>query len=162
MRAACRELGDYAESCGVAFAIETGPETAESLAAFLRKVDSKGIGVNYDPANLVMVAGDDPVRGVHALKDFIVHTHAKDGVQYRPCDTEQVYGAFADGGVEDFDFGRHFDEVPLGQGGVDFDAYLAALADVGYQGYLTIEREVGDNPEADIRMAVEFLRAKIG
>lgn len=158
---ACRRLGAYAEARGVTFAIETGPETAERLAGFLAAVGSKGVGVNYDPANLVMVTGDDPVKGVYALKDYIVHTHAKDGVQHRPCDPEQIYHAFAVGGVEGLSFGDYFDEVPLGQGGVDFEAYLAALRDVGYDGYLTIEREVGENPEADIRMAVEFLRSKI-
>lgn len=67
MKAACRELGDYAASVGVTFAIETGPEKPETLAAFIRDVGSKGIGVNLDPANLVMVTGCDPVAaGLYA------------------------------------------------------------------------------------------------
>lgn len=70
MKAACRELGDYAASVGVTFAIETGPEKPETLAAFIRDVGSKGIGVNLDPANLVMVTGCDPVAAVYTLKDF--------------------------------------------------------------------------------------------
>ena len=56
---------------------------------------------------------------------------------------------------------EYFREVPLGHGSVDFDAYLAALADIGYQGYLTIEREVGADPAADIGLAVRFLQEKI-
>jgi len=48
--------------------------------------------------------------------------------------------------------------VPLGQGSVDFPAYLKALDEIGYKGFLTIEREVGDNPAADIQLAAEFLR----
>jgi len=48
--------------------------------------------------------------------------------------------------------------VPLGQGSVNWDAYLQALVDIGYKGYLTIEREVGENPEEDIRIAVQFLK----
>jgi sugar phosphate isomerase/epimerase len=160
--AACRELGRYAERAGVTFAIETGPEHAATLKRFLDDVGSKGIGVNLDPANLVMVTADDPVQAVYTLKEYIVHTHAKDGVQLQPSDPVKVYGAFAEGGVEGLDFGKLFEEVPLGQGAVNWDDYLKALQDIGYSDYLTIEREVGDNPEEDIRQAVKFLRAKIG
>lgn len=161
LRSACAELGHYAERIGVTFAIETGPEKAVVLRSFLDDIGSKGIGVNLDPANLVMVAGDDPVQAVHTLKDHIVHTHAKDGVQLKPCDPVQVYAAFAAGGAEALDFGTLFQELPLGQGAVNWDAYLQALNDVGYRGYLTIEREVGSDPEGDIRAAVQFLRQKI-
>ena len=52
-------------------------------------------------------------------------------------------------------------DFALGTGGVDFDKYIAALNDIGYDGYLTIEREVGDDPAADISMAVDFLKAKL-
>lgn len=159
--AACRELGDYAEKRGVTFAIETGPETAEVLKGFLDDVGSKGVGVNMDPANLVMVVADDPVVAVHTLRDYIVHTHAKDGVQLKPCDPVQVYGAFAEGGVAAFDFGAHFDEVPLGEGAVDWPEYLRALNDIGYKGYLTIEREAGTDRVGDIARAVQFLRAQL-
>jgi sugar phosphate isomerase/epimerase len=162
--AACRELGEYAARAGVTFAIETGPEKAATLKAFLDDAGSKGIGVNLDPANLVMVTGDDPVQAVHTLKGYIVHTHAKDGVRLKPSDPVQVYGAFAEGGIEGLtlsDVGQLFKEVPLGQGGVPWDAYLKALADIGYTGYLTIEREVGEDPEKDIREAVQFLRARL-
>ena len=153
----CRELGAYAANKGVTFAIETGPETAKCLAAFLKDVGSKGIGVNLDPANLVMVQNDDPVAAVYTLKDYIVHTHAKDGVQYKPCDPVKVYGAFAEGGIDGFNMGDYFNEVPLGEGSVDWRRYIAALSEVGYSGYLTIEREVGANPVADIGAAISFL-----
>jgi len=159
--AVCKDIGAYAADRGVSFAIETGPEPAVRLAAFLDDVDSSGVGVNLDPANLIMVLNDDPVQAVYALRKHIKHTHAKDGVQYRPCDPVQVYAAFAEGGVEGLNIGELFNELPLGEGKVDWDRYLAALSEVGYAGYLTIEREVGANPEADIRRAVEFLRQKI-
>lgn len=157
----CRILGEYAESKGVSFAIETGPEPADRMANFLRDVNSKGIGVNLDPANLIMVQNDDPVKAVYTLKDFIVHTHAKDGIQYKPCDAVKVYESFAVGGIEGLNIGELFNELPLGEGKVDWDRYLAALSEVGYRGYLTVEREVGANPEADIRTAVNFLKARI-
>jgi sugar phosphate isomerase/epimerase len=163
MLSACRELGEYAAHKGVTFAIETGPEKADTLKSFLDEVGSKGIGVNLDPANLVMVVGDDPVRAVSVLAPYIVHTHAKDGVQHQPCDAVEVYGAFADGGFGELEkkMGKLFSEVPLGEGSVDWDNYLAALESSGFDGFLTIEREVGQNPADDIGEAVRFLRGKI-
>jgi len=134
---AVREVAEYAASRDCCFATETGPESGESLAQFLRTVDSPGAQANYDPANLCM-GGYDPVGDVYALKDFIVHTHAKDG---RASKRE---------------------EVPLGHGDVDFPAYLAALREIGYDGYLTIERECGDDPVADIVEAIRFLKEQEG
>lgn len=161
MREACTELAVYAESMGVAFAIETGPETPVNLKSFLDEIPSKGIRVNYDPANLHMVLGEDPVKGVYTLGDAIIHTHAKDGKMLKKSDPETVYGFFAEGGIEDFRIGDYFLETPLGEGGVDFPAWVAALRDIGYDGFLTIEREVGADPEKDIRMAVNFLKSII-
>ncbi len=148
MLAACRELGDYAKAAGVTFAIETGPEPAAALKGFLDDVGSPGIGVNMDPANLVMVVADDPVQAVHTLKDHIVHTHAKDGVQLKAGDAAGE--------------GLSYKELPLGEGGVPWDGYLAALGEIGFSGFLTIEREAGDDPETDIREAVRFLKEKLG
>ncbi len=156
---ACREIGLYAEARGVQFAIETGPEPAARLKQFLQDVDTAGMAVNFDPANLFMVLGLDPAQEAIILGNHIVHTHAKDGKRYAPCDPVKVYEAFAVGGIEGLNFGEYFDEVPLGQGGVDWERYLSALRTIGYSGFLTIEREVGDSPEDDIRLAVEFLRS---
>lgn len=167
MHAACEQLSQYATSMNAYFAIETGPETAAHLKQFLDGLGSKGVSVNFDPANMVMVTGDDPVQGVYTLKDYIVHTHAKDGIRLREIDPREVYGAL---GYEPLDHarianmvesGEAFREVALGQGIVDWAAYLKALRDIGYDGYLTIEREVGTNPEADIAAAVQFLRQEI-
>lgn len=157
----CQDIGAYALEKGVAFAIETGPETAAVLARFLEAVDCPAIGVNMDPANLIMVLNEDPVQAVYTLGKYIKHTHAKDGVQLKPCDPRQVYASFAEGGIEGLNIGELFNEVPLGQGGVHWDNYLQALREVGFKGYLTIEREVGENPVADIKTAVEFLKQKL-
>lgn len=153
MQEACFTLSRYADQNHAHFAIETGPERAEVLKAFLDSLGSRGVAVNLDPANLVMVTGDDPVKAVYTLKDYIVHTHAKDGIKLADKNPEIIYGLIE----EEIQAGEAFREVPLGAGGVDFPKYLAALDDIGYKGYLTIEREVGDNPAADIRTAVEFL-----
>lgn len=153
MQEACFTLSRYADQNNAHFAIETGPERAEVLRAFLDSLGSRGVAVNLDPANLVMMTGDDPVKAVYTLKDYIVHTHAKDGIKLVDKSPEIIYGLVE----EEIQMGEAFREVPLGTGGVDFPKYLAALDDIGYQGYLTIEREVGENPAADIRTAVEFL-----
>ncbi|HOB20232.1 MAG TPA: sugar phosphate isomerase/epimerase, partial [Candidatus Atribacteria bacterium] len=110
------------------------------------------------PANLVMVTDDDPVEAVKILKDYIVHTHAKDGIMKKKTDPEIIYNYFAEGGIEDMRLEDYFAETPLGQGSVDFPNYLKALEEVGYKGFLTIEREVGPDPEKDIRLAVDFLK----
>jgi sugar phosphate isomerase/epimerase len=142
---------------GAYFAIETGPETSTVLKMFLDSLKSKGVRVNLDPANLVMVTGDDPVQAVFNLKDYIVHTHAKDGIMLRRKNPEIIYGMIEDAIQSE----EAFREVPLGEGSVDFHEYLKALDSIGYSGFLTIEREVGDNPEKDIRTAVEFLNRTI-
>jgi sugar phosphate isomerase/epimerase len=79
------------------------------------------------------------VQGARDLADFVVHTHAKDGKRPGP------------------DRG----EVPLGEGDVPWPKYLKALKEIGYTGFLTIEREVGEDPAADIATAATFLRAQL-
>ena len=153
MQEACFKLAEYADSLNAHFAIETGPEESATLKQFLDGLHSTGVAVNLDPANLIMVTGDDPVQAVHNLKDYIVHTHAKDGVRNYYRNPEEVYGL-----VEaEMLASPSFAELPLGKGGVDFKNYLKALDEIGYHGFLTIEREVGDDPEGDIRLAVDFL-----
>lgn len=164
MQASVEELGTYANGMNAFFAIETGPETADRLKRFLDTMSTRGVSVNFDPANMVMVTGDDPVQGVYTLRDYIVHTHAKDGIRLRETDPRNIYGALGYEPMsheklsEQGEFGEFFREVPLGEGAVDWPAYLRALSDIGYKGFLTIEREVGDNPEADIEKAVRFLK----
>ena len=157
---ACGELAAYADKMDARFAVETGPEKSQTLRGFLDGLHSKGVSVNLDPANLVMVSGDDPVQAVYNLAPYIVHTHAKDGIMCHPSNPEEVYGETTHGnsGTQD---GPAYLEVPLGQGGVPWDNYLKALEEEGFRGFLTIEREVGDDPAADIALAVNFLKERI-
>lgn len=155
MQQACFELAQYADSLDAHFAIETGPETSATLKHFLDGLHSTGVAVNLDPANLVMVTKDDPVQAVYTLKDYIVHTHAKDGRQNFYKNPEVIYGLAED----DMLASESFTELPLGKGDVPFPEYLKALDDIGYRGFLTIEREVGEDPETDIKKAVEYLKA---
>ena len=76
--------------------------------------------------------GYDQIGGVNILKDYIIHTHAKDGK-------------------------KNNGEVPLGEGDVDFEKYLEALKNINYDGFFVIEREAGENPVKDIITAKDFL-----
>ena len=159
MQEACGQLSEYADQMQAHFAIETGPETSLTLKGFLDSLGSRGVAVNMDPANLVIVTGDDPVQAVYHLRDYIVHTHAKDGIKLKDGDPEVIYGLKV---IEDIiKSEEYFREVPLGEGKVPFAKYLNALEDIGYRGFLTIEREVGDAPAKDISLAADFLRRQM-
>ena len=161
LQEACEELGRYSASLDGFYAIETGPEKSQTLKCFIDSLHTRGIAVNMDPANLVMVIGENPSDSVRTLGNLIVHTHAKDGRMVTKGDAETIYGHFANGGISNLHLEDYFQEVPLGEGTVDFDSYLAALRDIGYHGFLTIEREVGETPERDIQNAVAYLRKKL-
>lgn len=79
----------------------------------------------------------------------------------RRADPEEIYGAFARGGIDALNVSDYFIETPIGEGSVDFPAYLAALKEVGYDGFLTIERETGADPVQDIRIAVSYLKERL-
>jgi len=158
MQEACEQLGEYGDQIGAYFAVETGPESSTLLKKFLDSLNSRGVRVNFDPANLVMVIGEPAKDAATVLGDYIVHTHAKDGIMLNKTDREIIYGL----APRPKDMPPAFKEVPLGEGDVNFPEYLKALASTGYKGFLTIEREVGPDPEKDIRKAVQFLKELIG
>lgn len=159
MQAACAALSQAACALDARFAVETGPESAAVLKGFLDTLPANGVAVNLDPANLVMVAQDDPVQAVYTLRDYIVHTHAKDGVRLKGRDPAEFQNRpFLQNGAA---LGWTFAEMPLGEGSVNWAQYLKALYEIGYSGFLTVERECGDTPERDIREAVKFLNANL-
>lgn len=134
-------LARYGDRIGTVLALETGLENGAVLSAFLERFDSGALGVNLDPANLLL-HGFDPYAAVQALGRLIVHTHAKDARQSSASLMAQ--------------------EVPLGHGDIDWMKYLATLEEVEYRGWLTIERETGDNRLADVAAGVSFLRRLTG
>ena len=153
-------LGIYGKKQGVTLAIETGPEKPETLKKFIMQTHG-GVGVNLDPANFVMVTGVDPAQAVELLGEYIVHTHVKDGIMKQQTDPARIYRFFAEGGIEDLRMSDYFIETPLGEGAVNFDSYLGALKKSGYNGFFTIEREAGQDPEKDITAATAFIREKL-
>ena len=155
---ACKRLNEHAERFGVFLAIETGPEPVSVLHDFLEELNCPNIRVNYDPANLVMVTGDDPIKGVHILTKYIVHTHAKDGIMKKQTDPKIIYDYFAEGGIEDFRLSDYFEETPLGKGAVNIHQWIMALKEIGYQGFMTIERETGERSVDELRECIRTLR----
>jgi sugar phosphate isomerase/epimerase len=134
-------LARHADRSGTVLALETGLENGTVLAAFLDRFDTGSLGVNLDPANLLL-HGFDPYESVRELGRRIVHAHAKDARQASASRAAQ--------------------EVPLGHGDIDWMKFLGVLEEVEYRGWLTIERETGDNRLADVSAGVSFLRRLIG
>jgi L-ribulose-5-phosphate 3-epimerase len=134
---ALRPLGQYGDRVGARLALETGLESGEVLAKFLDRFDSGGLGANFDPANLLMY-GFDPLESARALAGRIIHSHAKDARQ-----------AVANRAAQEF---------PMGHGDIDWLALLGTLEEINYQSWLTIEREGGTDPLADVKNGVAFLR----
>jgi L-ribulose-5-phosphate 3-epimerase len=141
LREALLALGHHGDRTGTTLALETGLESGAVLRQFLDRLDTGGLGVNLDPANLLM-HGFDPYESVRALRGKIVHSHAKDARKVSAS--------------------RGAQEVALGHGDIDWMEYLGALEEVEYRGWLTIEREVSDYRVADVAAAVAFLRRFVG
>jgi L-ribulose-5-phosphate 3-epimerase len=135
MSDALNYVGSYADPRGVVFATETGPEPGDVLAEFIGSLKTKAVKANFDPANLAMM-DFDVIGSLRALAPYVVHTHAKDGIREN---------------------GRG-EEVPLGEGAVPWDEYIRTMDEIGFNGFYAIEREVGDDPVADVQKAVDFLR----
>jgi sugar phosphate isomerase/epimerase len=130
-------LGHHGDRTGTVLALETGLESGAALRQFLDRFDTGGLGVNLDPANLLL-NGFDPYESARALGGRIVHAHAKDARQA---------GA-----------NRVAQEVPLGHGDIEWMQFLSVLEEVEYRGWLVVERESGDNRAADVANGVAFLR----
>ena len=158
MLAAGKEIGSFLAPLGLTLAIETGPDSAAVLKQFIEDC-GPGVGVNFDPANFVMVGADDELNAVRILGDKIVHTHAKDGVNHVKVSPEYFYHKFAEGDLEWMQNSNICSETPLGQGSVRWDEYLQALKETGYDGYLTIEHEI-KNGAQEIYDAVTFLKER--
>ena len=149
MQDACGELARYADTLGAHFAVETGPEPASVLRRFLDGLHSSGVAVNLDPANLVMVNRDDPC-GRRPYAEGIHRAYPRQGWPAAACLRPRSRLRRSPQRIPTASRTAAFIELPLGEGDVPFPAYLKALEDVGYRGFLTIEREVGDHPERDI------------
>lgn len=119
---------------GVALALETGQETAPALAAFMQQLNRPNVGINFDPANMILYGKGDPIAAVRTLGPWIRQVHVKDARRTK------VPGTWGE-------------EVPVGTGEVNWPAFFATLDELKFAGDFCIEREAGDQRVADIRTA---------
>lgn len=117
---------------------ETGQETAETLRAFLQQLGKPNVGVNFDPANMILYDKGDPIAALRILGPWLKQCHIKDAVKTK------VPGTWGE-------------EVPVGTGQVDWRAFLQTVEKLGFKGDLAIEREAGEQRVADIRTAQQYL-----
>ena len=140
---AIRTVAEYCRSNGQSFRCETGQETPITLYRAIRDTGVDNIGVNFDAANLILYGKANPVDALDILGPLVQGVHAKDGLY--PTGPREL--------------GR---EVPIGQGKVNFPAFIKRLKEVGYRGPLTIEREISGARQAeDIRASKAFLEKLI-
>lgn len=134
-----RQLADVFGDCGVRLGLETGQEHAPVLMALLSHLDGTGIGVNFDPANLILYGMGNPVPALALLRRHVLQVHIKDAL---PTTVEGTWGS----------------EVPVGTGQVDWDGFFALIDGLDID--CVIEREAGTQRVADIRVAAEVVRAR--
>lgn len=136
---ALAKIAKRSKELGIYFCFETGQETPVTLLRVMKDIGTDNLGVNIDPANLLMYGKANPVDALDILGPYVMGVHAKDG-EY-PTNPMEL-------GVE----------KPLGEGRVNFPVFVAKLKSFGYKGALTIEREIsGDQQIKDIKRAVELL-----
>lgn len=146
-----RDLLDHVKANGQNLHLETGQETADHLLHFIHDVARDNLFINFDPANMILYGTGEPIEALQKVGKHVRSIHCKDGT-------------WAAEGRRGLDWGS---EVALGEGDVGMETYLRTLHEIGYDGPLTIEREIPEDPiqqKADIGKAVallEELRAKI-
>ena len=137
-----RDLCDHCQGNGQSLHLETGQETADELLRFIGDVQRDNLFVNFDPANMILYGSGEPIEALNKVASYVRSVHCKDATwAERPG---EEWGA----------------EVPLGEGQVDMEKYLRALAEMGYDGALTIEREIAEDPvrqQEEIGSAVQLL-----
>lgn len=131
-------VADVFAAAGMTVALETGQETAAGLAELLSVLDRPNVGVNFDPANMLLYGKGNPIDAVRLLGPWIRQVHVKDAVQ------SSIPGTWGE-------------EVPAGTGQVDWPEFFAALGEVNFNGDFVIEREAGDQRVADILLARELV-----
>lgn len=144
VREMVRRVADHAAKSGQSFALETGQEPAHVLLSFLKDVGRQNVGINFDPANMILYGTGDPIEALAVLGPQVISVHAKDG-DWPKKDQPGALGV----------------ERPLGQGAVGIPRFVAKLKEVGFRGSLNIEREAENQQEriADIRKAVPYLKS---
>lgn len=136
-----RQVADDFARSGVDLLMETGQEKAEELLEFLNDLNAPNVGINFDPANMILYGAGDPIAAVRTLGRHIKHVHAKDAT------------------ASDKPGEKWGEEVPFGTGQVNPVEFLTALHAIGYTGPIAIEREAGHSRLADVKFAINSLES---
>ena len=141
--AAIRVVADHCKKNGQCFLFETGQETPVTLLRTIQDVGTGNLGINLDPANLILYGKANPIDALYVFGKYVMDVHAKDG--FYPTEGNNL-GA----------------EAKVGEGMVNFPAFIAKLKEIGYDGPLTIEREIsGEQQTVDIIDTKKYLEAMI-
>ena len=138
--AALRQLAKYMQAKGQYFLFETGQETPITMLRTIQAIGTDNLGINFDTANLILYGKANPVDALDVFGKYVMDTHFKDG--FYPTDGMRL--------------GR---EVALGEGKANVYALIEKLAELGYEGPMTIEREIrGEQQVRDIARARDIIR----
>jgi L-ribulose-5-phosphate 3-epimerase len=132
------QIADLFKRKGLDLAFETGQEDADDLEMFLIKLNRPNVGVNFDPANMILYDRGDPIDALHTLSKRLRQVHIKDGKRTKKA-------------------GEWGEEVPVGAGEVDWKEFFDTLDEVRFAGFCCIEREAGTQRVQDIKAAREFV-----
>lgn len=140
---AIRDIASYCKDNGQHFLFETGQETPVTLRRTIEAVGTENLGINLDPANLIVYGKANPVDALEVFGKYVRNIHGKDGCY--PTDGNKLG-----------------EETPLGEGKVNYPAFVAKLKEIGYDGPITIEREIsGEQQIKDIKAAKIYLESLI-
>jgi sugar phosphate isomerase/epimerase len=139
-----RQVADGLGEHGVTLIMETGQESPTALRQFIDDVGRQNVGVNFDPANMILYGVGEPIEALPVLSDKILHVHMKDANW--SGQPGQQWG----------------EEVILGTGEAEIPRIVSKLRAQGYTGPLVIEREAGNNRLAEIGDGVELLQSLLG
>ena len=131
-------LADQAAQKNVQLLMETGQESAAELRQFLEELSHPALGVNFDPANMILYDKGDPIEAVQILAGWVKHIHIKDAIRTK------VPGTWGE-------------EVLWPTGRVGSAEFLKVLKKIGFAGALAVEREAGEDRFGDIKTAIETL-----
>lgn len=149
--ACTQDVLDHVQKNGQAMHLETGQESADHLLEFIHDVGRSNLYINFDPANMILYGTGNPIDALRKVGKYVRSVHCKDAKWAAEGQRGKAWGT----------------EVPLGEGDVGMETYLRTLKEIGYDGPLTIEREIAHDRERqkkDIGAAVrllEQLRAKV-
>ena len=131
------QVADLFAARQIRLGLETGQETADTLVQFLTKLNRPNVGVNFDPANMILYDKGNPIDALNTLSPWLEQCHIKDA-------------------KKTLEPGTWGEEVVVGTGEVDWQAFLQTLHAINYSGYFAIEREAGEQRVQDIRAARDF------